>query len=74
MSEEEEDISINEEVNEDTAQGHEEDVTDLSNSDVCTKYQEAAKVVNLALIGLVSQCQAGARIIDLCQVGIYFSF
>jgi len=38
-------------------------------SDVCTKYQEAAKVVNLALMGLVTQCQVGAKIIDLCQVG-----
>jgi len=47
----------------------EEEVTDLSNSDVCTKYQEAAKIVNLALTGLVSQCVAGAKIIDLCQFG-----
>jgi len=47
----------------------EEEVTDLSNSDVCTKYQEASKIVNLALTGLVSQCVAGAKIIDLCQFG-----
>lgn len=47
----------------------EEQVTDLSNSDVCTKYQEASKIVNLALTGLVSQCVAGAKIIDLCQFG-----
>lgn len=47
----------------------EEIVTDLSNSDVCTKYQEASKIVNLALTGLVSQCVAGAKIIDLCQFG-----
>jgi len=46
-----------------------EEVTDLSNSDVCTKYQEASKIVNLALTGLVSQCIAGAKIIDLCQFG-----
>jgi methionine aminopeptidase len=38
-------------------------------SDVCTKYQEASKIVNLALTGLVSQCVAGAKIIDLCQFG-----
>ncbi len=36
---------------------------------MCTKYQEAAKIVNLALAGLVSQCVTGARIIDLCQFG-----
>lgn len=47
----------------------EEEVTDLSNSDVCTKYQEASKIANLALTGLVSQCIAGATIIDLCQFG-----
>jgi len=46
-----------------------EEVTDLSNSDVCTKYQVAAKIVNLALSGLVSQCVAGAKVIDLCQFG-----
>jgi len=47
----------------------EEEVSDLSNSDVCTKYQEASKIVNLALTGLVTQCVAGAKIIDLCQFG-----
>jgi len=36
---------------------------------VCSKYQEASKIVNLALTGLVSQCVAGAKIIDLCQFG-----
>lgn len=50
-------------------QAEEEAVTDLSNSDVCTKYQEASKIVNLVLTGLVSQCIAGAKIIDLCQFG-----
>ena len=37
-------------------------------SDVCTKYQEAAKIVNLALTGIVSQCVSGAKIVDICQV------
>jgi methionine aminopeptidase len=46
-----------------------EEVTDLSNSDVCTKYQEASKIVNLALTGLLSQCVPGARILDLCNFG-----
>jgi len=46
-----------------------EEVSDLSSSDVCTKYQAASKIVNLALTGLVSQCVAGAKIIDLCQFG-----
>mmetsp|Transcript_19247 Transcript_19247/g.31988 ORF Transcript_19247/g.31988 Transcript_19247/m.31988 type:complete len:407 (+) Transcript_19247:157-1377(+) len=43
--------------------------TDLSNSDVCTKYQEASKIVNLTLEGLVSQCVVGAKVVDLCQFG-----
>lgn len=42
---------------------------DLSISDVCTKYQEAAKIVNLALQGIVSQCLPGAKVIDLCEFG-----
>jgi curved DNA binding protein len=47
----------------------EEEITDLSNSDVCTKYQEASKIVNLALTGLVSMCVPGAKIVNLCQFG-----
>jgi hypothetical protein len=40
-----------------------------SYSDVCTKYQEASKIVNLTLEGLVSQCIPGAKILDLCEFG-----
>jgi len=40
-----------------------------TNSDVCTKYQEAARIVNLALQGLVKQCLPGAKVIDLCEFG-----
>lgn len=36
---------------------------------MCTKYQEAAKIVNLALQGLVSQCIPGANVLDLCEFG-----
>lgn len=46
-----------------------EEITDLSNSDVCTKYQEASKIVNLALTGLISQCVPGATTLDLCKFG-----
>jgi hypothetical protein len=38
-------------------------------SDVCTKYQEAAKIVNLALTGIVSQCIPGATVLQLCEFG-----
>lgn len=63
MSDDESEVSVGSEEVE------EEEITDLSNSDVCTKYQEASKIVNLALTGLVSQCVVGAKIIDLCQFG-----
>lgn len=46
-----------------------EEVTDLSNSDVCTKYQEASKIVNLTLEGLVAQTIVGAKVLDLCKFG-----
>jgi len=46
-----------------------EDAGDISNSDVCTKYREAAKIVNLALEGLVSQAKPGVKVIDLCKFG-----
>jgi curved DNA binding protein len=46
-----------------------EDLTDLSNSDVCTKYQEASRIVNLTLEGLVKQCVPGAKVVDLCLFG-----
>ncbi|CBJ31951.1 conserved unknown protein [Ectocarpus siliculosus] len=45
------------------------EVTDLSNSDVTTKYQEASKIANLALQGVVQQCVANARVNDLCKFG-----
>ena len=43
-------------------------------SDVCTKYQEAAKIVNLALTGLITQCVSGSKIVDFCQVCFEIEF
>lgn len=63
MSDSESDESSVEEVEE------EEEITDLSNSDVCTKYREASKIADLALTGLVGMCVPGAKIVDLCQFG-----
>lgn len=40
-----------------------------ANSDVCTKYQEASKIVNLTLEGLVAQTIVGAKVLDLCKFG-----
>jgi hypothetical protein len=36
---------------------------------VTTKYQEAAKIANLALTGVLQQCVAGAKLTDLCKFG-----
>ncbi len=44
-------------------------MADLSNSDVTTKYQEAAKIANFALEGVVKQCVPGSKIIDICVFG-----
>mmetsp|Transcript_9206 Transcript_9206/g.29275 ORF Transcript_9206/g.29275 Transcript_9206/m.29275 type:complete len:327 (-) Transcript_9206:1309-2289(-) len=43
--------------------------SDISHSDVCTKYREAAKIANLALEGLVAQAKPGVKVIDLCKFG-----
>lgn len=40
-----------------------------THSDVCTKYQEASKIINLALQGIVAQCLPGASIIDISEFG-----
>lgn len=45
------------------------DFFDYDNSDVCTKYQEAAKIVNLALEGLLNQIKPGAQVLELCEFG-----
>jgi len=64
MSDEDYDSASDDEVDEEV-----EEVTDLSNSDVCTKYQEASKIVNLTLDGLVSQTVVGAKVLELCEFG-----
>lgn len=65
MSDEEDHSTSGDEVEEEEA----EEVTDLSNSDVCTKYQEASKIVNLTLQGLISQAVVGAKVLGLCEFG-----
>ena len=42
---------------------------DISNNDVCTKYREAGKIVNLALHGLILQVKPGVKVLDLCKFG-----
>ena len=41
----------------------------LANSDVCTKYREAAKIVNLALQGLMQLCAPDKTVLELCNFG-----
>mmetsp|Transcript_45613 Transcript_45613/g.89115 ORF Transcript_45613/g.89115 Transcript_45613/m.89115 type:complete len:402 (-) Transcript_45613:140-1345(-) len=56
-------------VSSEEVEKEEEEITDLSNSDVCTKYQEAARIANLAITGLVSQIKPGATALSLCTFG-----
>lgn len=41
----------------------------LTNPDVLTKYQEAAKIAQASLIEIVGKCTAGAKILDICRFG-----
>lgn len=73
-----EEADIAEEVEENEAEGEEgeegeeeeeEEENSVENSDVATKYRDAARIVNTALEGCVSQCVAGASILDICKFG-----
>jgi len=55
-------------VSEDEGKEEEEDTT-LANSDVTTKYQEAAKIVNSTLLEIISQCVPGANVGEICAAG-----
>ena len=46
-----------------------EEITDLSSSDVITKYQTAAKIANLTLSGVIQMCVLGADITEICNFG-----
>mmetsp|Transcript_28194 Transcript_28194/g.91119 ORF Transcript_28194/g.91119 Transcript_28194/m.91119 type:complete len:392 (+) Transcript_28194:36-1211(+) len=47
----------------------EQQVEDLSNSDVVTKYRTAAEITNKALQGVITQCVAGKDIAEICKFG-----
>ncbi len=47
----------------------EDEVTDLSNPDVTTKYQSAAGITNKALQLVIDACKVDADIKDVCDVG-----
>jgi len=54
--------------NNNTSNEPEED-TSLNNPDVVTKYQEAAKIVQNALVEIISKCTPGSKIVDICRYG-----
>lgn len=49
-------------------EGPEEDTT-LANTEVVTKYQEAAKIVNTTLAEIIALCVPGASVLAICQHG-----
>lgn len=63
LSDDEEEEQKNEEE-----QPKEED-TSLANSDVTTKYQEAAKIAQSTLVEVIALCVAGAKVVDICRAG-----
>lgn len=47
----------------------EKGVEDGSNPDVVTKYRLAGDLANKALSFVISQCKAGAKMVDICEAG-----
>jgi len=60
---------MHDDPSENVAKADPEAELDISNSDVCTKYREAGKIVNLALRGLIIQVKPGAKVLDICKFG-----
>lgn len=49
-----------------------EEVEDITNPDVVTKYRTAGDIVNKALAFVAEQCKDGAKIVDICEAGDKF--
>eukprot|EP00698_Gefionella_okellyi_P015695 TRINITY_DN4446_c0_g1_i1.p1 TRINITY_DN4446_c0_g1~~TRINITY_DN4446_c0_g1_i1.p1 ORF type:complete len:393 (-),score=132.83 TRINITY_DN4446_c0_g1_i1:52-1230(-) len=64
MSESESDASSNA-----SAESEEQQVEDLSNEQVVTKYKLAAEIVNNALKAVVAAAKAGVTVVELCKIG-----
>lgn len=47
----------------------EEEDTSLNNSDVCTKYQDAAKIAMEVTEFVAKMCVKGAKVADICKAG-----
>jgi curved DNA binding protein len=52
----------------------EEEIADLSNPDVTTKYIEAARVVNAAMQKVLDACKPDVDVAELCKLGDDFIF
>jgi len=46
-----------------------EEDTSLANTEVTTKYQEAAKIVNATLAEIIALCVPGASVLSICRAG-----
>jgi len=67
-SDDEDVIGLKGGVEDNTTNEPEED-TSLNNPDVVTKYQEAAKIVQSALVEIIAKCVPGNKIVDICRFG-----
>eukprot|EP00624_Nannochloropsis_granulata_P000689 evm.model.NODE_12758_length_23644_cov_37.510574.8 len=57
------------EVKRSTGEEKEEVDQSLANSDVTTKYQEAAKIANAVLEAMLAQVEPGVNPVDICRAG-----
>ena len=46
-----------------------EEDTSLNNSDVCSKYQDAAKIAMKVTADVAAMCIPGAKVYDICKAG-----
>ena len=46
-----------------------EEDTSLNNSDVCSKYQDAAKIAMKVMAEVAALCTAGKKVHDICKAG-----
>jgi len=44
-------------------------VKDCSDPNVVTKYNDAGRIANMVLDGVISRCEPGATILDICSWG-----
>jgi methionine aminopeptidase len=60
------------EVKEEEKEPEVQEDTTVANSDVTTKYQEAARIVNGAMAHIQTLCVPGTALLDICKAGDAF--